>query len=335
MKDKAEKLIMDFKLNGWKTEYLYERLFDLAVNSNDAFFFATEFLKTFDKSATIFNDILSYIDRIQFKELINLALDILKNQKNENADSVIEYASLQFPELLHNDLELIFELKPNEKTYYADYPWRNLDTDKIQILKSKLVSSKTGIEDKEKLFRCLLETRNFEAVTFAYKYVLNNKPFSNDNLEEYLIAHLELVGYTKRNDNIENYCPSTPRNLSFMENYFSSDKPIHLNKEQHPTWNLKPDGTKYTFGGIFQDDEKNPLIHLITFDNIPKGIKITGMARLTLGMHIRELNEYGAIFYQHDSSGKPIKIGDIREIEFYSDLPINETEISFSETSSR
>jgi hypothetical protein len=52
-------------------------------------------------------------------------------------------------------------------------------------------------------------------------------------------------------------------------------------------------------------------------------------------MHIRELNECGAIFYQHDNFGKPSKIGETKEIAIYSDLPIKETEICLAETPSR
>jgi hypothetical protein len=272
MIDKSKQLIIDFKNNGWQTPNLYERLFDLTSNSTDIFYFATEYLKSFDKNETIFNDILSYIDKSQFADLISSALDILKN-KNENAESVIEYASLQFPELLHNYLELIFDLKPNESTYFADYPWRNLVSDRIQIFKEKLISSETNITDKQKLFRCLLETRNLETINFAYDYALTNKLFDNENLEEYLVAHLELVGFTKRNDNIENYCQSIARHFIFNNNYFSDDRPIHINKKQHPTWNLEVDETKYKFGGILQNDDKNPFIHLVTFDEILRDLK--------------------------------------------------------------
>ena len=335
MTDKPRQLITDFKNGGWQTPNLYERLFDLTSNSTDTFYFATEYLNSFDKNATIFNDILSYIKKSQFADLINLALGILKRQKNENAESVIEYASLQFPELLHNDLELIFDLKPNESTFYANYPWRNLDSDRIQFFKAKFSSSETDITDKQKLFRCLLETRNLETITFAYDYALNNRLFDKEYLEDYLLAHLELVGFTKRNGKIEDYCQSIARHFSFNNNYFSNDRPIHINKKQHPTWNLKADETKYKFGGILQDDDKNPFIHLVTFDKIPHGLKISELSSLTLGMHIRELNECGAVFYQHDIFGKPSKIGEPKDIEIYSDLPIKETEISFTETPNR
>lgn len=335
MTDKAQKLITDFKVNGWQTEKLYERLFDLTSDSEDTFHFASEFLKSFDDNATIFNDILSYIDESQFRNLIHLSLDILKKQENENAASVIAHASLQFPELLQNDLESIFELKPNESTYYAEYPWRNLNSDKIQIFKTKLIDAETTINDKQKLFRCLLQTRNIESIKFAYGYAFDNKLFQSDDLEGYLIAQLELVGFTKRDGNIENYCPNIPYHFNFKKSYFSDDRPIHLNKEQHPTWNLKSHESNYKFGGILQIDERNPFTHLITFDKIPDGLNISELTTLTLGLHIREVNEYGAVFYQHDKLGNPTKIGDEQEIEVYSDLPIKETEISFTNTPNR
>lgn len=129
------------------------------------------------------------------------------------------------------------------------------------------------------------------------------------------MAHLELVGFTKRNGNIDNYCQSTVRHFSFKNNYFSDDRPIHINKKQHPTWNLEADETKYKFGGILQDSDKNPFIHLVTFDEIPSGLKISGLSSLTLGMHIRELNECGAVFYQHDNFGKPSKIGETKKLK--------------------
>lgn len=52
-------------------------------------------------------------------------------------------------------------------------------------------------------------------------------------------------------------------------------------------------------------------------------------------MHISELNEFGPVFYKHDSLGNPQKVGEVKQIEIYSDLPIKETEISFSKTPER
>ena len=328
-----KKILSDFRAKGWKTPSLYERFFELINSPDETYLFCKHFLTDFTKSATIFNDSLSYIDKEQFAELVVLALDILKRaQKNENAEAVIEYASLQFPELLHEYLDLIFELKPNEKAYYSDYPWRNLPPEKILPFKDRLLNPETSQSDKHKLFRCLLETRNIDAVKFAYQYAMETKLIEK---ESYLIYYIEAVGFTIVDGKIESYCPNKTYHLSFPKRYFSDDRPIHLNKEYHPTWRLKLAEHKYKFGGVIEKNENNPFIHIITFDQIPANIKVSGLERLTLGMHIRELNESGSIFYKHNSSGNPRKIGDLREIEMCSDLPIHETEVALSETPER
>lgn len=335
MTEKAEKLIHDFKENGWKTSNLYERLFEFTNNSETTFIFCKSFLTNFEKGATIFNDSLSYIEKEHFSELVVLAFDILKQQPNENAEEVIAYASLQFPELLHAHLELIYELRPNESAFYAEYPWRKLPSEKIKPFRDKLTNPNTSLSDKQKLFSLLLETRDLETIKFAYNYALNNNLFEREDIENHLTYYLESVGFTFRNGQIENYCPNPTYHFCFPENYFSDDRPIHTSRKQHPTWNLNPLEKKYEFGGIIQDDENNPLISLITFDKIPEKLKVSGLPGLTLGMHVRELNEYGAIFYQHDKFGKPSKIGEIKDIEIYTDSPIKETGISFAETPNR
>lgn len=91
----------------------------------------------------------------------------------------------------------------------------------------------------------------------------------------------------------------------------------------------------FAFGGLIQEDSHNPFIHLVTFEEIPKGLNIKSLERLKLGMHIRELNEYSEIFYQHDQFGEPTKIGDTTVVESYPDLAIKHTQICFSETPSR
>ena len=319
MTSKAGKFTSDFKENGWKIPNLYKRLFELTDNSEDIYSFCKFFLNNFEKGATIFNDSLSYIEKEQFAELIVLALDILKQQQNQNAEEVIEYASLQFPDLLHEHLELIFEIKPNEKAYYSDYPWRKLPVEKAVFHINQLKNSDISKADKRKLFGCLLETRDVEIIKSAFQFAVNSNLFDREDI---LICYLESVGFTIRNGEIESYCLNSTYHFCFPKNYFSDDRPIHLNKEQHPTWKLKLTKHKYKFGGLIEADENNPFTHIITFDPIPPNIKISGLERLTLGIHINEMNEFGAVFYQHNFLGNPQKIGETKEIEIYSNLII-------------
>ena len=332
MTEKANNLINEFKINGWQTKKLYERLFDLTSSQAETFAFASAYLKLFDKNATILNYILSYVDKQYFNELVNIALEFLKKQKNENALNVIEYASLQFPELLHDDLELIFDIMPS---YFTFNCWRQLPKEKIEVFKNKFVDSNTSNETKKKLFKCLLQTREIETIVLVYEYVKINNIFGIDNSEDILLSYLELVGFTIRNDKVETYCPNYVKHFSFKKDYFLKDNLINMSKVQHPTWNLEVCETQYKFGGMIQNNQKNPFTHLITFDTIPKGINISELSSLILGLHIRELNDWGLVFYQHDKLGKPSKIGEIREIENFLGLSIKETEIFFANTTDR
>lgn len=337
MTEKARQLITDFKLKGWQTDKPYERLFELAKNSNELFVFLVEYLNHFEKSSTLFNDGLSYIDKEQFEKLIKLSIAILQLNKNENAESVIEYASLQFPDLLHGSLEVIFDLKPNEGTYYAEYPWRNLTGSSIQYFQDKLTNEETSIDDKQKIFRCLLQTRNLEAIKYAYDYAKESMWFDRQDLESWLVAQLEIAGYTMQDATIRSYCPNSLKHFVFPKNYFFKGKPVFINREQHPTWKLEPADTEYKFGGVLENDDKNPFYHIITFHQIPGGLNITEVKQLTLGVHIRELNEWGTLFYQHDQNGVPTKIrlGKENEINIYSDKAIKETFVMFANTPKR
>ncbi|MCX5467264.1 hypothetical protein [Acinetobacter nematophilus] len=335
MKENAENLIADFKEYAWKLPNLYERLFEFIDNEEAAFIFCRLFLMNFEKGATIFNDSLSYVDKASFSKLIVKSLDILKQQRNENAEAVIEYASLQFPELLHPYLETIFELKPNQSAFYAEYPWRNLPVAHIQPFIAKIKDPMTPRSDQQKLYRCLIETRDLQTLNFAYQFARENNIFESEDSEAYLLEGLESVGFTVSNGQIENYCPNPFYHFKFPENYFHHEHLIYLNKTQHPTWRLKPIDKAYAFGGLIQDDEHNPFIHLITFDEIPNDLSIKSLKSLTLGMHIRELNEYSEIFYQHNQLGKPTKMDNTTVVENYPDLAIKNTQICLSETPSR
>ena len=163
MNNKALELISDFNEAGWNTPHLYERVAELAGDSKDAYAFCEHFLSAQNKRATIFDDLLSYVDKEQFAALIVMALDILKQkQHNENAENVIDRASLQFPELLHDHINLIFDLRPNESSFSSDYPWRALPRERIALFKDKLHDPSISNPDKKKLFNCILETRTNE-----------------------------------------------------------------------------------------------------------------------------------------------------------------------------
>lgn len=344
MTDKAKKLITEFKEQGGNTPAPYKKLSDLTKNAADIYSFCKQYLIEFKTGSTIFDTALSYLEKEQFADLINSAIHISKNEDNQNVESVIAYASLQFPDLLHDYLEQIIELQLNKNHYYPNHHWRNLSSEKIELFKNIFKNKKTPIARKHLLFNCLLETRDIETIKFAYQFALDNQLYDKTYLKDrfyeesdltgYLNSSVEDVGYTMKNGTLVSYCPNETYHLCFPKNYFP-ERSIHTHEVLHPTWQLPPIETSFELGGLIQDDENNPFIHIITFDPIPQGIKISALKKLTIGLHISEMNEYGILFYKHDSCGNPQKMGDVKQIEGYVDLPIKKTRVSLSKTPER
>src|SRR5262245_52896219 len=77
-------------------------------------------MRRFPKGGTFLDGSFSYMPEERWPELIQIALDILERSsgKNDAAASVIERASLQCPSALHPDLDRIFLIRLNARSYY-------------------------------------------------------------------------------------------------------------------------------------------------------------------------------------------------------------------------
>ncbi|MDR0228909.1 MAG: hypothetical protein LBI72_07585, partial [Flavobacteriaceae bacterium] len=129
---KGKQLAVDFKLTEWKTPDVYNQLRALMKDEEEISAFCLEFLTNNTKSSTLFDSALSYISEEHFAELVKTAITLLQQQESKLAESVIEYASIQLPHILHPYTEELLELNPNGESYYADYYWRYLPTAQLQ-----------------------------------------------------------------------------------------------------------------------------------------------------------------------------------------------------------
>lgn len=89
-------------------------------------------------------------------------------------------------------LEEIFDLRPNCGTYYECYPWRELDYESSQIWRERLASAQTSRDDKQRLFECLLQTRQPRNIKFACKTAIAERFLKHKgSLSEHLGYYLE------------------------------------------------------------------------------------------------------------------------------------------------
>ena len=120
-----------------------------------------------------------------------------KSARWKNAEEVIAAASLEFAPFLHPYLGELFKLQPNESAYYAEYPWRELSYDSSQIWREKLADSRTSRDERQKIFSCLLQTRDPQNIKFACELALAEDFFDRPcDLLEYIGYWLEAVGFT-------------------------------------------------------------------------------------------------------------------------------------------
>ena len=120
-----------------------------------------------------------------------------KSSRWKNAEEIIAMASLEFALFLHPYLGELFKLQPNESAYYAEYPWRGLSYESSQIWREKLADPQTSEDERQKIFSCLLQTREPRNVKFACEFALAEDFFDRPcDLLEYIGYWLEAVGFT-------------------------------------------------------------------------------------------------------------------------------------------
>ena len=231
--DEALSLARDFECDGFRVADLYERFWRLQGDAAAYFTLADSLLCGQQEGGTLLKDALGYVGEEDFKALIATAVEILreeaaqgrktqqskstaqtgedaradesawqrgrdeKSARWKNAEEVIAMASLEFAPFLHPYLGELFKLQPSESAYYAEYPWRGLGYESSQIWREKLADPQTSEDERQKIFSCLLQTREPRNVKFACEFALVEDFFDRPcDLLEYIGYWLEAVGFT-------------------------------------------------------------------------------------------------------------------------------------------
>lgn len=335
MSTTGKQLAQDFKQMGWQLPDVYNQLRSLMKQEEEIYAFCFTILTEGTEGTTLFHSALSYINEEHFSELVKLAIQKLQQGACETAESVIEYASIQLPHLLHPYLNALLALDPNGESYYADYYWRNVSPAILPPYLAEFLQADTPKKRKEKLFSCLMEARHIPTIEQMIPHALEIGLSTYGSTEDYIDGYLENVGLCRDQGQLKRYCSDRVYHLQFESNYMNKPTSPHLNRTDHPTWNGQPLAGSFAMGGYLQEDEHNPLMHMLTFDSIPMGLPITGLSQLVLGCHIRELNEHGLVFYQHDDQGIPHKIGEVAEIEWTIECAMIPTQIKLAPAADR
>ena len=267
-------------------------------------------MRRFPKGGTFLDGALSYLPQEAWPELARFALDTLERSggKNAAAASVIEYASLQCPSALHPHLDRIFVIRPNARCYYERYPWRESGDQHLGFLRTVIQATTSTDEERARAWTDLCETRHAEAIEYALSCADHVSP-ADWSPEEWVQAHLHLVGLHREKQSLRRLCPASLFHLQFPEAFFEPETRPPWLARIHPTWKLPVSVQHIPFGGSGEGQCSlcdGTLHRLLVLEPIPPGLGVTGQTRLELSTCLSCLGwERQPLFYRHDPSGSP------------------------------
>jgi hypothetical protein len=333
--DPVEQLVRDFQQRGWSA-HPFERTIEIAQSTpQDVARLLHIALREIPEGGTFLDAALSFLDPDAFPHIVTAALAVLRhNHKNELAESVVAYASLQFPTALHPHLTDIFELAPNQGTYFEDWPWRESGKQHLPFLQAILVDPTQPVAAGMKAWLAMLETRDSDVLLHALSFV------DRLDLPHDPRIYLNEIGFDLSDGHLRQLYADQVYHLRFAPKYLATEShPFWLQKAYHPTWRLRTENALVLpFGGVSSTRCAvcgGQLHHLITFEPIPAGLPVTDIPKLELAACLSCLGwEQRNLFYKHNHTGQPKQVGydGSRIIPQFPAEPLQATQIHLVET---
>lgn len=295
----SSQIIEDFVAHGWKSNP-FEKLIPLLHKEREQLLsFALQVMERIPKGGTFFDLALSHLTEAEFSAVVDQAIHQLKSGPSDVLDSVVAYASLQFPDLLTAHLRELYALRPNSGTYYEEWPWRAADDREIEWLKQAVTS-----QTDKRAWRCLIETRRPEALLFAAQHF---QVALKDS--ESVVAHAHLAGFDLSGPSPRKLHSDTAYHIIFETGYFApSARPAWLQHENHPTWVPRCETvTPANFGGNTDGTCahcEGPLHRLIAIENT-RAVLDVQLPTIELCTCMSCLGwEAPELFFSHDQAGR-------------------------------
>ena len=330
-----EELVADFVARGWESNPLEKLLVILGEHPDQRLPLALLVLELIPDGCTFFDQLLSFLSETEFRELVDTAVRDLERGQSEVVDSVIAFASLQFPQLLTPHLREIFTNRPNLDTYYEEWPWRGADDREVSILKD-IVRKQHDPEIQKRAWRCLIETRQTDLIEFARLHF----DVMNEELNEFSV-YAQLAGFDSAASPARKLHDDLPHHITFPPDYFQDDLPDWMKRSNHPTWT--PQGEVFRSGRIGGPVEGQcggcggQLHLLLRIDDAGSLLPVT-VPNLELTTCLSCLGwEEERMYFKHDGSGRAsslTKEPSLRSPEFPAG-PLKPSSISIAPTPPR
>jgi hypothetical protein len=217
-------------------------------------------------------------------------------------ESLLVYVALQRPASLHPFLTKLFELCPNQGSYYENWPWRDAPSSALDYL---VAQASGGDEDaRSKAFLCLMETRlpaAFAICTRLEQAIPVRHP---------LHIYFQLVGHAGNGKAL--YQEET-FHLIFPDEHFGVPDNSWSLQAMHPTWHLGNGGDTFKFGGEGSCHCGlcgNKLHRLMEIPENRLGLSAkTQLVSLQVCLSCLGWEE-PVLYYRHDESGNVVSLNE-------------------------
>jgi hypothetical protein len=186
---------------------------------------------------------------------------------NEAADEVIAYLSRHQPGALTAHLRALWDIRPNQDSYYTSWPWRAADDAEVTRLLG--VAGDASCQDAGFALRCLLETRRPD--------LLDRLPADEGDLA--------MAGFGRDGDGVLRRLHATDvRHLAFPQEVLDEWAARHPLRRCQSSWPANTGaGRQHLVSGFL--DRQCPactqrLHRLLRLDPVPAGIGITSRDRV-------------------------------------------------------
>jgi hypothetical protein len=273
----------------------------------------------------------SFLSKEEFRKIIEISFE--NSDQNGWSDitvSVIDYASLQFPELLQPHLGQL--IKTRDSSYYDRWVWRNAGDSEIEMLCDLINTGNLGaVHDA---WDCLANIRNEKAI----KKASDTFEVACERKEIGFKIFAQECGFELEGDKVRELFFRDVHHIVFNSEYVSEqdshyEKSVNysaLSKKNHPTWLAgKTESIVSSFGGQIKAKCGCCGKYLHKLVVIPENF-IENKTPITLVTCLSCLGwEEQTLFYKHDELGMPNAINIRKELctpEFPS-TPLRETEV--------
>ena len=301
----AGEIVAAYRREGWKSEP-YDAFLVLDADELPELVFAC--LNELEDAPTFFDHALSLIDEVAFAAAIARAIPAIK-EGDGPAVAVVDYASLQVPQLLAPHLAALWE-PAGRNDLLTSRPWRGADGAERERLLAELQRAETRrfYPDErvggQRAALALLESRDESTI----RHVLASS-WASAQPSAVTEAHAHAVGFD----------PDGPRRLvpdgcwhlrlpdALAVNRLTG--PAHLHPDRHPTWRaLGAPVAHGRLGGLADGECGNcggQLHRLLALPAVPPGLGVS-LAALETATCLSCLGwEEPQLFYHHDTAGRP------------------------------